>query len=644
MHPLFKAIFNHNTASVIWLMGINLPYILTAEFKEHKALQIAAKEGCREIVLHLLQRGAVVDVAKAHQKTAFYYAMENGHLLVARILLACGASKELAILRAQEFQQEELIEEIHALHVDASIVCDILLWVGGKDATLGHHLFDLIRPNLNLLLDDEKLGIVELMAERRMLTVPQLLELLRLNGDFYNGASSPSRLSAGYWVVSSSPIIHQARLVATCYNDHQWIVTLRQLRQFNRQKYNRIFESPLSVNKTYDELLALENVLGRFDFFVREPQLTVLGQELYQSAVLGNEPSNPMLLSSAVDTYEDYSAAILLAYERNNFVAVNTLHQMLDKVDREVLLARFIRNHQHALAFRWFMCSGIESADFALNFPQEKEIIEHIAQWERGYGIVNPLSDLQKQANIWANSVAPYLTPWGQSMLASVSRSHHVAANRYVSRGQELFKVKAQVESLQRFIDLAASYNIRNRILNLAITFVVGIAAILLGASIAFATAIMVDVVSPGALGLVVMVGSILMTIPISFGVHLLAGEIKIEWLSSALNKSSQSVKEAAKNLFASFNHEPVHGFRMSFSVKDVVNRAKVILSNKKIECAALQVLYDKEQLVISNNSMQRRVVSYAPSRQRLGLFAVNDEQKADNVASSSAQVSLNKF
>jgi hypothetical protein len=395
MLPFFKAIFDNNVAFAQGLIARDPQVAAAARWNGHTALQIAAKQGCREIVLCLLSHGAPVDAVGNHQETPFYDAIKYGHTLVAQILLACGASQDRARQRAQELNQERLAEDISGLTVNAAIIRNILLWSANTVYNV-NYLFDQIKPHLDLLSNDERVAIVEVMTLKRgeVLAPSQMSTLV--GADFCND----SRLTPGYWVASkaerSDPLIFHGTintvgLANVCHSDKHWKATLQQLRYLNRRTYNYFFSADAAIiGKTFAQLREWEDSFGPVTFL---SEVSTSRQRFYQRLIQAQFADVAGLLSAEnaeEDQYEVCAEAIICAFEKNNFVTLR-LCKELTNIDNEVLLARFLRKNQHDLALSWLMCSGIELANFLLHFPGDNLIINQVALWEKREGLAYTL-------------------------------------------------------------------------------------------------------------------------------------------------------------------------------------------------------------------------------------------------------------
>ena len=108
------------------------------------ALQLATREGHIATVLKLINAGALVDLAgdgsevsthqddsriqEQTQKTPYYLALENGHVLVAQILLAHDASKQKAMLIADKLKNKELQTAIQKCNVTETVKHAMMCW------------------------------------------------------------------------------------------------------------------------------------------------------------------------------------------------------------------------------------------------------------------------------------------------------------------------------------------------------------------------------------------------------------------------------------------------------------------------------------------------------------------------------------
>ncbi len=110
--PLHKALLEHNSQVVIDAIK-NHADIHEKDRNGLSLLQIAAREGLQEVVLHLLNAGASIDGTEDPTKTPILLALENGHEILVEILLACGAYKTQ---RTQSYA------------IQPSIVTGLLFW------------------------------------------------------------------------------------------------------------------------------------------------------------------------------------------------------------------------------------------------------------------------------------------------------------------------------------------------------------------------------------------------------------------------------------------------------------------------------------------------------------------------------------
>jgi hypothetical protein len=629
MLDLFKAILDHDTASAVTL--IEQVRVCHVSWGGCNALQIAAREGQQEIVLQLLREGVRVDQVGTHQKTAFYYAIEYGHTLTARILLACGANREEAVLLAKQFKQEELIQEIVCLDVDAATVRNIFLWAGREDHIYNTGFYELV-TSVSLLSGDEKGAVLELIR--------------------------------GWYALSSR----------------------------------------------------LRSLFG--DEYYSHPQMTSLVTAL------------PSLEHFTYAEYKKYSEVAILVFAGNDFVALNELRKKLDKIDREVLLDIFLSERQYALALSWLMCSGIDLASFLLKFPQENEVIDQAALWEKREGIAHTLisskvnfsgfvskelcqlllvlgqtreqtaqklqralqirshlpvfsltfdqlgyihipqqlshlelaaittyyarfrfgiklatnknAHNQLPSDIWTYGIISYLTMRERLNLFHVSHLHREALNRSSSQEQQLLQLDAEIACLTQFIALADKYVDRMKSINDAINLCCRVVAMLL-----VAAAVVVITV-----GVFFLCNADVDAVSSAFGVLVLGAVEVIEnvykwtnsrnWFSMSLNSSSYSVKEAANDLFANLASTPdARHYSVFSTVNGLAYAAQNLIFNKMNERTILKAELDKKKLIRNDGSEQRKVVSYTSNLPRLGLFAINEEQKAENPPSQAAQMRL---
>lgn len=90
--------------------------------KQLTELQKNARDGNLLEVLFLLRQGTFAD------STTLYLAVERGHMLIAEVLLACGANKEEAANKAIELNQLEMIDALANLHLNRVVQQAVFIW------------------------------------------------------------------------------------------------------------------------------------------------------------------------------------------------------------------------------------------------------------------------------------------------------------------------------------------------------------------------------------------------------------------------------------------------------------------------------------------------------------------------------------
>lgn len=157
---LFKSLTEHRPHEVVshFKKKMDEKALQETNSRALSLLQIAAREGYVDAVLMLIYAGATVDqtqeikhedqfVMNQAESSAFYLAMQRGHLQVAEMLLVCGASKEHAIQCARRDQNHKLAEAISNLKVSETTVRYMLFWtVRNNSQHYSDRLFNFLKP------------------------------------------------------------------------------------------------------------------------------------------------------------------------------------------------------------------------------------------------------------------------------------------------------------------------------------------------------------------------------------------------------------------------------------------------------------------------------------------------------------------
>ena len=137
--PLHEAIIKDNPAQVIQSIrkgGINFN---ESNDQGLSLLQLAAKFGMLELSIWLLYADVKMEVEQEfkdedkhilqeYRKSPIYLAMENGHLLVAQVLIACGANQHAASRLAREFNNFALEKSLQELKLSSSVIEALYYW------------------------------------------------------------------------------------------------------------------------------------------------------------------------------------------------------------------------------------------------------------------------------------------------------------------------------------------------------------------------------------------------------------------------------------------------------------------------------------------------------------------------------------
>lgn len=143
--PLHTSIQAHNHAEVCNVLNEKYSQedspVHTRNSVGFFPLQLAAREGMITSALHLLMRGARIDqvsrytsshydhlVENEPKKTPFYLALQNGHFLLAEILLAFDANKEKAEKIATDCKEKEMDPLLNKINLTKPTLIAILFW------------------------------------------------------------------------------------------------------------------------------------------------------------------------------------------------------------------------------------------------------------------------------------------------------------------------------------------------------------------------------------------------------------------------------------------------------------------------------------------------------------------------------------
>ncbi len=104
-------------------------------------LQIAASKGNLYAVLWLIYGGLSPDGAEeipknianlslsTKYKTPLFLAIENGHYLIAQVLIICGANKQKTHLIATKTLQNSVLSYLNSFKINKQIFCGLILWI-----------------------------------------------------------------------------------------------------------------------------------------------------------------------------------------------------------------------------------------------------------------------------------------------------------------------------------------------------------------------------------------------------------------------------------------------------------------------------------------------------------------------------------
>ncbi len=288
-------------------------------------LQIAAREGLVQVVLHLLNEQASVDkttdlehenplVREQAAATPLYLAVENGHYLIADILLVAGANKENALEFAYKIRRSDIAKQLENFSIDYNVIRGLLYW----GITQGEHLLKLALIQLNLNIQNIKfdkafkrdiVGLIELACKLNHEKV--VIELLKLKPICRNELHIRT---AAYWAeINNNSNLHSL----LCRHDMDRAVVLYQL--FIHNQENKFFNYLKDSSKAARDQFTLFQTKNDYDTSVDMQRNALTHFWHTRNFAKWHEASNTdhetLLKSSLIDKNRDLLKFIMIASE-----------------------------------------------------------------------------------------------------------------------------------------------------------------------------------------------------------------------------------------------------------------------------------------------------------------------------------------
>lgn len=352
------------------------------------ALQLAAREGQIAVVLRLINNGAEVDlvgssdsilthtndsrVQEQSQKTPFYLALENGHMLVAQILLVYGASKQQATLIADALKNKKFETVIHACEATETIKHAVMYW-SIKNAKLTAESLKKLQcadtreskqssPNTS---SSFSIVISELSEEKkssnnnfvnRLIEFSAYLKQEHLTNDLLKSNSylpDLQHMTAGFFSKSAYD--------ALIKNDDHTLMTLQQLREAGRNDDDFIVYYAKASAEQQDAHAFEEKSM---------PLLKDLSptQKLFYSAL---RFSHLKKITAFKMEEKDYYAVLKQAATKQDLCVIDTLINLIpDK--KNVLLKCALQDNNHDLATSWLIMNDMDPYQFVIEHLDNK--------------------------------------------------------------------------------------------------------------------------------------------------------------------------------------------------------------------------------------------------------------------------------
>jgi hypothetical protein len=336
------------------------------------ALQVAAREGQWQVCVKLLSLNASIDqvretaadnaavnppnsyFANQSSKTPLYLAVEYGHTLLAQILLACGANKELALNIAHDSNDLQMQHRLAHLALDTDVAFGLAFYAMNKnnDGVLKKVLEQLDEGHANILAISALLeAALALPAEK---AVEVLLE--RANGRALR--EDPSIYSAGYWASQYA----EDFLKRVCLSTSDWVTTLSQLRATQRPVKSCFDAAPLAAKNAY---IAKQQFAGVH--IQQQPSLTLEQNAAYADLAHAKR----LEVELYCETTEDFAAIAKAAWENKNLIILTSLQKHFN----QGLHRAFIESDHKALAQFWFLSEEKYFHEVALDLEGESDLL-----------------------------------------------------------------------------------------------------------------------------------------------------------------------------------------------------------------------------------------------------------------------------
>jgi hypothetical protein len=373
---LHNAIINHQATAGFLKANFPFNYLEHENARGLRPLQLAAREGLLPVVLTLLAAAAEVNIPFARYNTdvtsPLFFAAQNGHMLVAEIIMIFGGDKISALANATNYP------EVHArllnLQVAPSTVLAVLYWL--IEESDNNAIFSRVLTKLSSTTSPSTLRpLLEFAVNKKRKEIAE--SILAFNPPTET-VSDASQLCAGFWAVTKGVDIDLDML---CHNDAEKFLLLAQLEAKNEIKhFNKVFTKFTAIKDQYIEHVP------------EQPQsvLTKRQQKIYYAAgahLAAEDITQYFIDGNNLD--DDYYTVVNYAFKAKNYIALNAL---LTLVNKNTILKDLLPRKNLLLCKFVLLVSNINLYEFAL------ETAEKTAIYDFGWSIEGVMSTLTSRA------------------------------------------------------------------------------------------------------------------------------------------------------------------------------------------------------------------------------------------------------
>lgn len=418
-------------------------------------MQLAAQERKLVLLLALINAGANLDQVYAtanvpeefkrsnaycirqSNKTPLYHSLENGHYLLAEILLALGANRELVLTTARELNQPEIISQLEGCVVNPMLLTALAVFAMSVQFW---NLLTILADRMDPEEQREDISAVIQFAFMMMANRPnEFNEGIRILLKKLDG--KPLLFKPNVYTATFFAALQQSELIKELnQTDEDWVLALNQLQS---QGHNISYCLAAATEEAKKQFLTGKLVYPHFEHSDLQPRQI----HAYSLISAGLVAQAGIFCESA----EDYNPIVNVALEQKNFAALYSCYY-LTKEAKLNLPATFIKKQQSELLKFWLCLTGtpIDCLSWFSSPDEQREALKFV-----GATLSSELSQLQQYVRVCIDNmkqplpelmdiIKPVVAEDTELLVATLKRC---LQNRYAIPDLEFALVKAHVES-----------------------------------------------------------------------------------------------------------------------------------------------------------------------------------------------------